>query len=466
MLGDWHDVLREVGPDRLRESHEQTTLNGEDVLGEPPSVMSLAQLLAKETSLCSWIVQDILPAGGTSLLVGKPKEGKSTLARMLACDVVAGCPFLGRYPTTKGAVLYWAFEESEHHVREQFLRLMASASGGAAIDPELIDFAPGGREPTAMQFAQTLERKQYALAIVDPLIRLVTLSDINAYSSVYAELSKLVDLARRTKTHVMLVHHAGKGKRSGADVILGSQALFGAVDAALLLARGRGGRGVIKSHQRYGNDLAPVQLLFDPASGRFQIVSPQNDDQSNEQFEHRILEVLAGEVLTEAEIRKGVGGNQSLTAKALRKLVKEGRVLRDCSGRRQDPYRYRAAVPPVRTNNEQKKADSSPTSIRNRENRESRSYNLNDDGTSVTSPPGSQTDPPPEEALGDDRDVLADLARRLGYPSLASSGRGFPAHGESSWSRFLPQASAAELTLARGELDRMNAAVSGRRPRV
>jgi hypothetical protein len=465
MLGDWHDVLREVGPDRLRESHEQTTLNGEDVPGEPPSVMSLAQLLAKETSLCSWIVQDILPAGGTSLLVGKPKEGKSTLARMLACDVVAGSPFLGRYPTTKGAVLYWAFEESEHHVREHFLRLMASASG-AAIDPGLIDIGPGGRESTAMQFAQTLERKQYALAIVDPLIRLVTLSDINSYALVYGELSKLVDLARKTRTHVMCVHHAGKGKRSGADVILGSQALFGAVDAALLLSRGRGGRGVIKSHQRYGNDLAPVQLLFDPALGRFQIVSPQNDDQSNEPFEHRILEVLAGEVLTEAEIRKGVGGNQSLTANALRRLVKEGRVLRDAAGKRKDPYRYRAAVPPIKTNNEQKRPDSSPTSIRNRENRESRNDNLNDDGTSVTSPPGSQTDPPPEEALGDDRDVLADLARRLGYPSLASSGRVFPAHGESSWSRFLPQASAAELTLARRELDRMNATFSGRPPRV
>jgi hypothetical protein len=510
MSRDWHDVLREAGADRLRESHAQIRPNGKDIAGDSLHTMSMDELLARESSPCPWVVDGILPTGGTSLLVGKPKEGKSTLARMLACDIVTGHSFLGRYSTTKGAVLYCAFEENEHHVREHFLQLVASLSGGAEREP--IDMVIGGPAPdVAERFAKSLESKPYGLAIVDPLIRLITVDDINAYAAVYAALSPFVDLARRTQTHVMCVHHAGKGQRSGAEGALGSQALLGAVDTVLSLARGRGGYGVITSRQRYGTELSPTRLFLDPVSGRFQPTGREDDDDANEQVERRILDLVTGNVLTEDEIRQGAGGNQRLSARALRKLVRERRILREGGGKRNDPYRYRAADPPFRTcaNNEEQKADSPPTSTRNRENRESGNGTLSDAGAPVAMPPApSPPDPrtlakswatsedgrPPtpcrtcgsiswwlqngrawvcgvchprpvrsvgtvqDEALGDDRDALADIAAKLGYPAPPADCGVSLAPGQASWSQFTEQASADELAQARAGLERIKAA--------
>ena len=43
-----------------------------------------------------WLWEGILPAGGLSLLVAKPKVGKTTLAFRLGFAVTSGKDFLGR----------------------------------------------------------------------------------------------------------------------------------------------------------------------------------------------------------------------------------------------------------------------------------------------------------------------------------------------------------------------------------
>ena len=60
--------------------------------------ITLGELLASDDEECLWTVDGLLPEGGLSILVGKPKCGKSTLARNLALCVARGRPFLTAGP--------------------------------------------------------------------------------------------------------------------------------------------------------------------------------------------------------------------------------------------------------------------------------------------------------------------------------------------------------------------------------
>src|SRR5713226_8713910 len=57
-------------------------------------VTALGELLQEREEQVRWVLEDRLPAGGFSLLAGKPKAGKSTLARCLALAVARGERFL------------------------------------------------------------------------------------------------------------------------------------------------------------------------------------------------------------------------------------------------------------------------------------------------------------------------------------------------------------------------------------
>jgi len=73
---------------------------------------SASDLLNAPVHAETWIVEGLFAEGGYSLLVSKPKAGKSTLASCLSMCVLRGTPFLGR-PTKAGSVLYLALEERE-----------------------------------------------------------------------------------------------------------------------------------------------------------------------------------------------------------------------------------------------------------------------------------------------------------------------------------------------------------------
>src|SRR5437899_9961513 len=86
---------------------------------EPFRLKSVRELFEEPEEKTPYIVEGLLPSAGTSLLGGKPKDGKSTLARQLAVAVATGKPFLDR-ATEKGRVLYFALEEKSSEVKAHF----------------------------------------------------------------------------------------------------------------------------------------------------------------------------------------------------------------------------------------------------------------------------------------------------------------------------------------------------------
>ena len=89
----------------------------------------LSVLFKEPEENVSWAVDDMLPTGGFSIVVAKPKVGKSTFARSLALNAARGEPFLNR-GVTKGTVVYLALEDKRARAKATFSRYGSFGSGG------------------------------------------------------------------------------------------------------------------------------------------------------------------------------------------------------------------------------------------------------------------------------------------------------------------------------------------------
>jgi AAA domain/Bifunctional DNA primase/polymerase, N-terminal len=296
-------------------------------------LVALGDLLAEPDEAHTWVVDQRLPSAGLGLLAGKPKAGKSTAARCLALAVARGKPWLG-FATTQGPVVYLALEEKRAEVRQHFRGL-----GATAEDPIFILCSSAPLDALA-RLRREAEQRRPVLIIIDPLFRLVRVDDGNDYATMTAALEPLMVLARETGAHVLLVHHLGKGERAGADAILGSTAILGAVDTALLMRRGDRYR-TLESIQRYGEDLEEISVELDPVTRNVHAGGTRAEAELADAA-RLILECLAGVYgpVTEAELDGAIECRRQLWKRALRDLVGTGTVLRTGRGGKTDPFRY------------------------------------------------------------------------------------------------------------------------------
>ncbi len=209
---------------------------------KPMTLTKLGDLLDEPDEKTSWLLDGILPSSGFSTVVGKPKAGKSTWARNLSLKVARGETFMGR-DVEQGGVVYLALEEKRAEVRKHFKKM------GAFGDEEIYIYASTAPEDALVQIRKVAEEKKPVLLIIDPLFRLARVKDGNDYVQVTNALEPLLSLARETGTHVLVVHHAGKGDRTGGDSILGSTAIHGSVDTAIFIRKARPGRGQLSFYQ-------------------------------------------------------------------------------------------------------------------------------------------------------------------------------------------------------------------------
>lgn len=321
------------------------------------TLTALDDLLSEPEEEVAYVWDRTLPAGGTSICAAKPKVGKSTLARNLAVAVIRGESFFGR-DTAKGKVIYLCLEEKRAEVAAHFRRMGAQG-------PDILIHTGRAPDDALAALRDAIDEHNPSLIIIDPLSRFVRVRDFNDYAEVARGMEPLIDLARLTGCHILCVHHCGKGEREGGDALLGSTALFGAVDTALLMKRREQTR-TLHTVQRYGEDMPETVAHLDAETG----IVTAGGDLAALQLEERkraVLEAMGDEVLTEPDIKERVGGNQTVTAKAVRALFESGSLSRAGAGRKGDPYRYQRGDAPA--------AESSIldfTNIDNPENRENR----------------------------------------------------------------------------------------------
>jgi hypothetical protein len=295
----------------------------------------LGDLLAKPDTQVDYILENRLVAGTVAAVVGKPKVGKGTFARNLCLAVSHGDDFLG-LKTKKGECVYLALEELEEEVKRDFRAM------GASGDEEIYVYASPAPADGIRQLCDLIRKRRPVLIVGDPLFRLTRIRDEKAYAETYKALGPVIDAARETGTLVVFNHHAGKGLKADAiDSPLGSTAIGGVVSTLIVIKRSEAYR-TVQTVQRIGPWMPETVLQFDQETKRLSL-GDTRFERDRKETEEAILEFLEGaaEAKTDPQITAEVEGKTETVRKALRELVRQGKVTRDGGGKRGDPYLYR-----------------------------------------------------------------------------------------------------------------------------
>jgi len=330
----------------------KVSVESAEIIRDKFSFTSLGSLINEPDEELNWIVEGLLPSGGFSIMVAKPKVGKSTLSRQLALNVAQGKEFLGR-KTVKGIVLYVALEEKRSEVKKHFESL------GATGNEDLYCYIDSAPKEANQWLEKEVKNRKPVLVIIDTLFRFAQVSDVSDYAKVTTALSPLLALARDNNTHLMVIHHARKGGGDGGDSTLGSTAIFGSVDTSIILKKMEGKR-TIETQQRYGKDIESTLLVFDEVSKSIELGETKETDYLGK-IEDEILDFLKINIepVDEPTINNEIEGRTTIKRKALRDLFSSDKINRSGAGKRNDPFLYSCSlVPTIYTGREKQETES------------------------------------------------------------------------------------------------------------
>lgn len=301
----------------------------------PYATISAGELETKAAPV-NWIVENLFLEAGAGILGGAPKSCKSFFALDLCVAIASGTPCAGRLRTlSQGPVVLLCAEDPTAVVSSR-LAALAAARGRTLQDlPIRIIVEPLVRLPEGIErLAATLIESQPRLLLLDPLIRLHR-ADENSASEMSVILDGLRGLARRSKTAILLVHHARKAASgSSGGGLRGSSDLHAFGDSNLYLRRLHDDVLELKMEHRAAATPEPlkIKLVVDEngpqTTARFEVTdqTAADDDPTGT----RILELLssADQPLSSAALREKLGVRNQTVAHALEQLAAKGRILR------------------------------------------------------------------------------------------------------------------------------------------
>lgn len=319
---EFHQLLKKATP-----------FNSEQLEGNGLNLTSLEDLLAEPEDQVDWLVENLLPMGGVSVIGGKPKAGKSTTVRNLVTCVAKGEPFLN-FPVNQGPVIYCAFEEKRGEVKKHFRDL------GADCSLPIESFIGQAPENIVEKIRVSAQQLKPALIVLDTLAKVTRAKDFNDYAQMTQVLDPFLHVARETGAHLLFVHHAGKGDRSGGDALLGSTAIFGTVDTALLQKRSDKYR-TLEAFCRYGHDLEETVLEWNEERRAITLGGSKKDtDVSRIKTDTVTFLQAQDEPLLREVIEEAIEGKTTHKRLALKQLVEAQVVTRLGKGEKGNPFTY------------------------------------------------------------------------------------------------------------------------------
>jgi hypothetical protein len=208
-----------------------------------PQTITAAELMGKTFEPTRWVVPDVLPEG-LSLLVGKPKKGKSWMGLGMCEAVAVGGVAFGVKRVEQGDTLYLGLEDNEKRLKKRLQKILngASAPDCMHLHTEWPRLDEGGAEALD---AWLVEHPDARLVVIDTLAKIRKEGrGQNIYAEDYAALEQLLPLASKHGVAIVVVHHLRKMAASDPlDEISSSTGLTAGVDGFLILRRTPGSKG-------------------------------------------------------------------------------------------------------------------------------------------------------------------------------------------------------------------------------
>lgn len=206
-----------------------------------------------------WLVPNLIPADGITLLTAAPKVGKTFLACQVAVAVREGLQLLGFGTCAQQRVLYLDRESSQDDLRDRFNRLKVDAENPLAV--EFCDEPLQLADPADIDgLVACVREKGFGLVVVDTLASYITGIDENDAGSLSRPLHGLRRFQRETGIAVLVVAHAPKGgsKDAIAAKTRGSNAITATASTLLVLNPRVGGKTGLEIQPRMAKSTSVV----------------------------------------------------------------------------------------------------------------------------------------------------------------------------------------------------------------
>ena len=300
-------------------------------------IFSAAALQTMTFPPLNFILPGLVPEGAT-LLVSRPKLGKSWLVLDIAIATAASRFTLGELKPSAGDVLYLALEDGRRRLQRRITKLLPTFSITWPQGLEIATEWPRADQGGLAGIEQWLTKPNASrrLVIVDTLAQFRKLSSGKAqlYPEDYAAISGLQKLASKYNVGIIIVHHDRKSEADDVfDTVSGSLGLTGAADTILIMKRQA---GAVTLYVR-GRDIeeAEMALQFDKAACRWSILGTAAEVHRSAE-RRRVLEVLkeaAGplpvkDIQSAAELR-----TRNAADVLLGKMARDGEIVRVDKGR-------------------------------------------------------------------------------------------------------------------------------------
>lgn len=336
---------------RLKEAQDDLASLG----GTRPDlpIVTLDAAFSEDEPEPEWILEGLLPAGGTAVLSAPGGTGKSTLLVQAGVNVATGRPFLDARCPAPRRVLFLQAEGSRRIFKERVRTAIRHLGLPAAV---LSQFSIPTRSfnPPAFvspDFEDFVVRSEAKLIVCDTVGYFFD-GDENSNSDVKKLVMRpLARLGAKYEVAFILVHHYGKPSehRVGRHKTRGASAWIDDSDLAMRLERVEGSPKELLlffDKVKHGPDRDPLGFIYDSANATFtetgtkaQVDESGGKDAARtarrvaeiRKLRFRIIEFLKKnpDGVSSRAIRDGVVGNATAIDEARKELYAEGLIVFD-----------------------------------------------------------------------------------------------------------------------------------------
>jgi hypothetical protein len=288
----------------------------------------------------AWIVPEIIPAEGVTLLCSRPKFGKSWLAYDLCIGATTNRFILGEIKPAQGDVLYLALEDSRRRLQRRMTKLLPTFSGKwpdkLTITTEWRRLHEGGLDDIRA-WHQDAKAKvgNPILVVIDVLakVRKPTGGTRSVYEADYEALTGLHRLSHELGIAILVVHHTRKAAADDLmETVSGSNGITGAADTVIVMAK-KGGGALLDIRGR-DVEAAELAIQFSKDACRWTILGTAADVHQSDQRKAIIAALTdSGEPMHISALTAATWMRRNPLELLLGRMVKDGSIKRLGSGR-------------------------------------------------------------------------------------------------------------------------------------
>jgi hypothetical protein len=287
----------------------------------------------------AWIVPEIIPAEGVTLLCSRPKFGKSWLAYDLCIGATMNRFILGEIRPAQGDVLYLALEDSKRRLQRRMTKLLPTFTSKwpdrLTITTKWRRLHEGGLDDIRAWHEQhaKAEGGKPILVVIDVLAKVrKPTGNKPVYESDYEALTGLHLLSHELGVAIVVVHHTRKMAADDLmETVSGSYGLTGAVDTVIVMAN-KGGGAVLDVRGR-DVESAELAIQFSKDACRWTILGTAAEVHQSDQRKAIVAALVErGEPMKITELMGTTGMKRNNLEALLGKLVKEQSIKRIGAG--------------------------------------------------------------------------------------------------------------------------------------